>query len=119
MNGINKLILIGNLTDTPSVAQVGNGNKLSFRMAVNDSEHWVKDGVAQKRDTTEFFNCITFIPGIAKFGAHLRKGEKVLVEGKVTQRSYEKDGVTHYVTEVKVENLQSMSVKPKTEGAAA
>jgi single-strand DNA-binding protein len=119
MNGLNKIILIGNLTDTPSVTQVGNGNKLAFRMAVNDSEHWTdKDGNAKSRDTTEFVNCISFVPGVSKFGAHLRKGERVLVEGKLSQRSYEKDGQTHYVTEVKVVELSSMSPKPKADQAA-
>jgi len=43
---------------------------------------------------------------------YLRKGSKVWVSGKMKTRSYEKDGQTKWVTEIKLEDMLMLDGKP-------
>jgi single-strand DNA-binding protein len=39
---------------------------------------------------------------------YLKKGDKVYIEGKLKTRSYEQDGITKYITEVRATNMIMM-----------
>jgi single-strand DNA-binding protein len=43
---------------------------------------------------------------------YLHKGDLVYVEGKLRSRSWEKEGVTRYITEVVGDNMTMLSSKP-------
>jgi len=45
---------------------------------------------------------------------YVKKGTKLYIEGKIKTRSYEKDGQTHYVTEIIAEHMEFLG-GPKTE----
>src|SRR3546814_1744051 len=45
-------------------------------------------------------------------GKYLKKGSKVYVEGSLRTRKWEKDGVTRYTTEIRVQDMQMLDVKP-------
>jgi single-strand DNA-binding protein len=47
---------------------------------------------------------------------YLRKGDMVYIEGKLRTRSWEKDGVTRYTTEIVADNMNMLS--PKTGGGS-
>jgi single-strand DNA-binding protein len=50
------------------------------------------------------FHNIVVKGGLTKIAeSYIYKGDKIYIEGKLSNRKYDKDGVTHYVTEVVVD----------------
>ncbi len=91
--------LIGRLGADPEVRTLTNGNKVTnFSMAVDDS---YKNSKGEKVDRAYWFNIVAW-GKIGEIAAeYLSKGEETVIEGKLTNRSYEaKDGTKRYVTEV-------------------
>lgn len=96
--GVNKVILIGNLGKDPEVRHLDNGATVAnFSIATTES---YKDKNGQKVDQTEWHNIVLW-RGLAEIAEkYLKKGDSVFIEGKLRTRSWEKDGVTRYTTEV-------------------
>lgn len=96
--GVNKVILIGNLGKDPEVRHLDNGASVAnFSIATTES---YKDKNGQKVDQTEWHNIVLW-RGLADISEkYLKKGDSVYIEGKLRTRSWEKDGVTRYTTEV-------------------
>lgn len=103
---MNKVFLIGNLCADPDHQYVAGGTvaRCTFRMAVQ--RRFVN---AQGVKETDFFTVVCWKALAENVAGHLRKGSRVAVDGSVQTRSYEKDGVKHYVTEVVAEQVQFLS----------
>lgn len=98
-DGVNKVILVGNLGTDPEMRYTSNGSAVtSFRMAVSRS-FGSDDG---RKEETEWFSVVTWNKLAEILGQHLQKGRKVYVEGRLATRSWDgkDDGVKHYKTEV-------------------
>lgn len=95
---VNKVMLIGNLGADPETRVTqGEGTVTRFRIAT--SERWTsKDGHTGER--TEWHKVVAFGRLAELCRDYLSKGRQVYVEGRLQTRSYEKDAVTRYVTEV-------------------
>jgi len=53
------------------------------------------------------------VRGLADIAAkYLHKGDMVYIEGKLRTRSWEKEGVTRYTTEIIGDNMTMLSTKP-------
>ena len=105
---MNKVILVGRLTREPEVKYTPTGKMVAtFNLAVDRG--YQKDKEQREAD---------FVPIVvwgkpAEFcGNYLRKGSKVLVDGRLQIRSYEKDGQKRYVTEIIANTIDSLSSKP-------
>lgn len=96
--GINKVILVGNLGRDPEIRTIESGAKVAtFSIATTET---YKDREGNKRENTEWHRIVAW-RGLADIvERYVRKGTKVYIEGKLTTRSYEQDGVTKYLTEV-------------------
>lgn len=58
-----------------------------------------------EKETTLFLNCVAY-RGTADFvSKYFKKGDMAVVEGKLTSRSYEKDGEKRYATELIVDKI--------------
>jgi len=103
MAGINRVILVGNLGKDPDVITFENGvKKASFSLATSES-YKNKDG--NRVDQTEWHNIVMW-RGLADIAERfLRKGNQIYLEGKLKTRSYERDGVKKYITEIFVDNM--------------
>lgn len=101
--------LIGNLTNDPEIRFADNGNgKISFGMAVDRS--W-KDAKSNEWKTeTSFFNIIGWDPLASEAKRVLVKGTRVSVTGRLSQRTYEKDGDKRSIVEVVADEI-AVSVK--------
>ena len=44
-------------------------------------------------------------------GQYLKKGSAVYIEGKITTRTWDKDGVKHYKTEIVADSMQMLGGK--------
>lgn len=105
MSGYQKVIAVGNLGRDPETTYAQAGTAVTkFSVAV--SEKWKKDGQQQER--TEWVSCVAFGRLAEVCGEYLRKGSKVLVEGKLNTSSWEKDGQKHYRTEVVLNTMQML-----------
>ncbi|GAA4830683.1 single-stranded DNA-binding protein [Algivirga pacifica] len=105
-NGVNKVILIGNLGKDPEVRTLDTGVKVAtFTMATTEN---YTDREGQRQSQTEWHNIVLW-RGLASVAEqYLRKGSKVYIEGKLTTRSYEKDGVTRYITEIVARDMNML-----------
>lgn len=95
--GINKVMLLGNLGADAEVLTTAKGAVCKMRLATN--EKW-KDKDGQKRENTEWHKVTLFGGGAEKLGPWLKKGQQVFVEGKLHTSSYEKEGQKRWSTEI-------------------
>jgi single-strand DNA-binding protein len=105
---VNKVILIGNVGKDPEVNYIKEDLPVA-RFTLATSESYTKDG--QKVTNTEWHNIVIW-RGLAKVvESYVRKGSKLYIEGKITNRQYEKDGQTKYFTEIVANNMQMLDSK--------
>lgn len=106
---LNKVTLIGNLTRDPETKEV-NGNKVArFGLATNYA--WKDKKTGEKKEDVVFHN-VSAWNGLGEVaGKWLKKGNKVFIEGRVNNRSYEKDGVKKNYSEVVAKNMIMLSGK--------
>ncbi len=99
MAGVNKVILIGNLGKDPEVRHLDNGASVA-NFSIATTESYKDRNTGQRVDQTEWHNIVLW-RGLAEVAEkYLKKGDSVYIEGKLRTRSWEKDGVTRYTTEV-------------------
>lgn len=101
---VNKVILLGNLGKDPVVKQLENGIAVAtFSLATSER---FKDKEGNVQEKTEWHNIVLW-RGLAEVAEkYLHKGDKVYIEGKITTRSYEQDGVKKYLTEIVAETMK-------------
>lgn len=110
MPGVNKVILVGRLGKDPEVRNLDSGVSVAnFTMATHET---YKDKVSgEKKEVTEWHNIVLW-RGLAEVAQkYLHKGDLVYIEGKLRTRSWEKEGVTRYITEVVTDNMTMLSAK--------
>ena len=101
---INKVELYGNLTRDPEVKALPSGQQVAnFAVATNRS---FKNKEGQKQEQVEYHNVVAFGRTAEVIGQYLKKGRPIFVEGRLQTRTWEKDGVKQYRTEILVENFQ-------------
>jgi single-strand DNA-binding protein len=110
MSGVNKVILVGRLGKEPEVRNLDNGAVVAnFTLAT--SESYKDKTTGDKKEITEWHNIVLW-RGLAEVAQkYLHKGDMVYVEGKLRTRSWEKEGVTRYTTEVVADNMTMLSTK--------
>lgn len=101
---INKVSLYGNLTRDPEVKALPGGTQVvSFGLATNRT---FKNKEGQQQEQTEFHNIVAFGRTAEVMGQYLKKGRPAYIEGRIQTRSWEKDGVKQYRTEIVVDTFQ-------------
>jgi len=103
-DGLNKVMLIGNLGKDPEMRYTANGSAVTtFSLAVSRSFVSAEEG---RREETEWFTVVTWNKLAEILGQHLQKGRKVFVEGRLTTRSWDgPDGQKRCRTEVVVQTV--------------
>lgn len=95
---INQVILMGNLTRDPELRTTPGGQSVcSFSLAINRS--WQgQDG--QLQEAVDYFDIVAWGKLGELVNQYLRKGRKALVQGRLSQRSWEQDGQKRNKVEV-------------------
>lgn len=111
MKSLNKVQLIGNLTRDPELKYTPTGMAVcSFTVATN--RQWTTD-TGEKKDEADFTRIVSWNKLAEICGQLLKKGRKVYVEGRLSNRSYQdKDGVTKYISEVVINDMILLDSKP-------
>lgn len=113
---LNKVQLIGNLTRDPELKALPSGQQVcSFSLATNET--YKDKNTGNKVEKAEFHNCVAWGRTAEIIAQYSKKGSGLYIEGKLQTRKWDKDGVTHYRTEIMVQNVQ-LGSKPRGEGGA-
>jgi len=100
MSGINKVILIGNLGNTPELGQTSKGLAVC-NFSIATSEQWNDKATGEKKERTEWHRICVFGRLSEIASTYLTKGAKVYIEGKLQTRKWEdNEGKDRYTTEV-------------------
>lgn len=116
MSGVNRVILVGRLGKDPEVRNLESGAVVAnFSLAT--SESYKDKTTGERKEITEWHNVVLW-RGLAEVAAkYLHKGDMVYIEGKLRTRSWEKEGVTRYTTEVVGDNMTMISTQRNSGGA--
>ena len=103
-NGLNKVLLIGNLAADSELKVTQNGTPvLKFRMGCSES---YTDKAGAKQQKTEWVSCVLWGKVGESLHRYMLKGKQVFVEGRLQTTSWEdKDGTKRYKTEVNVSSI--------------
>ncbi len=101
---LNKVTLYGNLTRDPELKALPGGQQVaSFGLATNRT---FKNKEGQQQEQSEFHNIVAFGRTAEVMGQYLKKGRPAYIEGRIQTRSWDKDGVKQYRTEIVVDTFQ-------------
>lgn len=117
--------LNGNLTSDPEIKYSDTGSvRLSFGLAVN---YYWNDQSGERQEKTSFFNVVAWKALAEDAASVLEKGMRVLVIGRIEQRTYtDKEGNNRSIVEVvaeeigpSVRGIESATRKTRSEGGQA
>lgn len=102
----NNVTLVGNLTADPELRFTQNGTAVAnMRVAVNRRIRNNQTGEWEDR-TDGFFNIVAWRTLAENANESLNKGTRVMVNGRLTERSFEtQQGETRYVTEIEADEI--------------
>ncbi len=115
MSGLNKVMLIGNLGKDPEFRHM-EGGVMVARFPLATSEFY-KNKEGQRQEQTEWHRIVLW-RGLAEAAEkiNLHKGQMIFIEGRIRTRSWEKDGVKKYETEIVADNMTLLSRKENSGG---
>ena len=115
MSGVNKVILVGRLGKDPEVRNLDSGATVA-NFTIATSESYKDKTTGEKKEITEWHNVVLW-RGLAEIAQkYLHKGDLVYVEGKLRTRSWEKEGITRYTTEVVADNMTMLGSRGGSSG---
>ena len=107
MASLNQCNFIGRLGKDPDVKYTQDGKAItSFSIAVTDK--WKDKSSGESREKTEWVSVVAFDRLGEICGEYLSKGKEVFISGKQQTRKWEKDGTTHYKTEIVAREMQML-----------
>ena len=99
---VNKVILVGNVGRDPDIQMTSTGTKVAH-VSLATSRRIPRNGAVE--DRTEWHR-LTLWDRLAEIAeAHVRKGDRVYVEGRMEYDRFEKNGVSVPTAEVNVREL--------------
>ncbi|HEX6929930.1 MAG TPA: single-stranded DNA-binding protein [Gammaproteobacteria bacterium] len=105
--GINKVILVGNLGADPDVRYSASGSAVT-KIRIATSEQWKDKQTGENQERTEWHRVTAFGRLAEIMGEYLKKGSQVYIEGKLQTSTYEKEGQTHYSTDIIASEMQML-----------
>lgn len=111
---INKVILVGNTGKDPEVRYLDKDVAVAnFTLATTEKGYTAQNGT-QVPERTEWHNIVAW-RGLAKLAEnYIRKGSQLYIEGKIQTRTWEKDGIKRYTTEIYADTIQLLGKKPES-----
>ena len=110
-NGLNKVLIIGNLGADPEIKYTQAGSPVA-NLSVATSERWKDKNTGEQKEQVEWHRVVIFgrLAEIAE--QYLKKGSKIFVEGKLQTRDWEdSEGKKRYTTEVIAREMTMLDSK--------
>jgi len=115
MVSLNRVLLIGNLTKDPELRYTPGGTPVAtLRLAVNSS---FKSQSGERKEETCFISIIVWSKQAEICNQYLKKGRLIFVEGRLIYRTWEAEGKTRSIMEVRADRVQFLG--PAGGGAGA
>jgi len=114
-NGVNKVILVGNLGKDPEVQTFDNGvKKASFSLATTEG---YKNREGERTTHTEWHNIVLW-RGLAEVAEkYLRKGSSLYLEGRIRRREYEDENKQkRFIYEILGDAMTMLGGGPRRDG---
>lgn len=109
---LNKVILIGNLTKDPELAETSSGISYT-NLSVAVSRPFVNEDGER---ATDFFNVTVWRTQAENCAKYLAKGKKVSIIARLQNRTYEdRDGNKRYVNDIIAEEVEFLSPSKSSE----
>lgn len=105
---INRCTFIGNVGADPEVRMAGDAKVANFKIAC--TENW-RDKAGEKQSSTEWIPIVAWRQLAEITEKYVTKGQQVYVEGKMKTRSYDKEGVKHFMTEIHIDTLKLLGAR--------
>jgi len=115
---LNKIMLIGNLGRDPEMNYTPSGVAVTkFSLAVSRN---IKASTGEKREETEWFNIVAWRQLAETCNTYLRKGSKVYIEGRLTQRKYtDKNGAERTAIDVVANEMEMLTPKSQQSSSSS
>lgn len=105
----NKVTLIGKAGMQPEIKNFDNNRKLAkLSLATNDQ---YKNAAGEWVDNTIWHNIVAWGPTATFLEKHVQKGQEIMIEGKLVNKSYESNGVKKYMTEIEAHEVMLIGNK--------
>lgn len=109
---VNRVNLLGLLGKDPEVTTFESGSKRATFSLATTEFYKNKDG--ERVENTDWHQIVVWGKQVDFVESYLKKGKKIVLEGKLTTRKYDdKDGVTHFITEVIANDILILTPKEK------
>jgi single-strand DNA-binding protein len=113
---VNKVTLLGNVGKDPEVRSTASGGMVAnLTLATSDNQ---KDAQGNWQERTEWHNLVAFKRTAEIVRDYVKKGSKLYIEGKITNRSWDdkETGQKRYKTEILVNELVLLSGREEGSG---
>lgn len=107
MASVNRVTIIGHLGRDPESRTFDSGDMVA-NLAVATSETWKDKNTGEKKEATEWHRVNAHGKLAEICCQYLRKGSLVYIEGSLRTRKYQKDGVDHYATEIRADQMRML-----------
>ena len=105
---LNKIVIVGRMTKHAQIYEKEDNKIATFCVA---TERNYKDD--NNEISTDYLLCKAFGKTATNIERYASQGTLVGITGQMRSRKYEKEGQTHFVTELYVETIKFMSPKNK------
>jgi single-strand DNA-binding protein len=105
----NKVTLIGNAGMAPEIKNLDNKRKVA-KLSLATQESY-KNAQGEWVNNSTWHNIVAWGPTASFLEKHVSKGQEIMVEGKIVNRSYEVDGTKKYITEIEVNEVMLLGKK--------
>ncbi len=116
MGSLNKVLLIGNLGADPEMKYLPSGDAV-VNLSLATTDRWKDKQTGENKERTEWHRVSFFGKAAETIAEYMTKGSAMYIEGSIQTRKYEKDGVTHYATDIKGRSFQFLGRKGDNEQA--
>ena len=98
----NKVILIGRLTATPEMVKTASDRSFTRVTVAVNRRYKMQNGERE----ADFITVVVWGRLAETLASYASKGSLISLDGEIRTRKYDKDGQTHYVTEVLCSSFQ-------------
>lgn len=113
---VNKQTLIGHVGQEPVEKTLPN-NLVVVNFSVATNRSWTDKDSGEIKEATDWHNIVLFNKQAQRAMDFLKKGSKVYIEGSTRTKKWEKDGQTHYMTQVYAETWIALDKATPDEGS--
>ena len=116
-NGLNKVLIIGNLGSDPEIKYTSSGSAVA-NLSIATSERWKDRNTGEQKEQVEWHRVVLFSRLAELAEQYLKKGSKVFVEGKLQTRDWEDaEGKKRYTTEVIAREMTMLDSRSGSDNA--